>query len=104
MKKLSALGAVAALSACGFGGCGANNSGWAAYRCADAESSISVKTKAFEGGIDIDMNGRTKHQLRQAVSASGARYENKKDKIEFWSKGGKAILTVSDASMDCIQE
>ncbi|MDR1008863.1 MAG: MliC family protein [Rickettsiales bacterium] len=68
----------------------------------DGGAETIVKARFYEGGVDIDINGRDQRKLVQAVSASGARYAA--DEVEFWTKGKGATLTTFGASTDCVQK
>jgi len=79
--------------------CGGNDNVWKDYECKGKNAPASVKARFFDGGAEIDIAGRGKETLKQAVSASGARYAEKK--TEFWTKGNWARLTLGKVSYEC---
>ena len=56
--------------------------------------------------MEIYLNDRKIGEVRQVVSASGARYlgERKSEGLEFWDKGGRATLTTPDMSVECVKD
>ena len=79
--------------------CGGNDKVWKDYQCKGKNAPASVKARFFDGGAEIDVAGREKQTLKQAVSASGAKYAVKG--AEFWTKGDWARLTLGKASYEC---
>jgi membrane-bound inhibitor of C-type lysozyme len=59
----------------------------------------SVLTAVFDNAsstVIITMNNGKTFTLHRALSASGARYAEKEEKIVFWTKGENASLWIND--------
>lgn len=70
----------------------------AVFSC-DYNINVSAIFKNAPEGNSVDLNindGERKIELRQVISASGARYANNDESFIFWNKGNTAFIQEND--------
>lgn len=63
------------------------------FTCPDGKTFVTAYSLA-SNTLTLELEGGTSYLLEQAVTASGARYESKEDKVVFWEHQGKAMVEV----------